>query len=407
MTTVRRLSADAARRTALAAQGFARPRPAGRVTRQHLRRVFDDIGLIQIDSVNVLVRAQELPLFSRLGPHPRSLIPDAVASGELFEYWSHAASLLPAKNHHHHRWRMELNAVDGGWARFVTTRAELLDKLLAQVRDRGPLAISEFEGRVRNSGGAWWDWDEVKSGIEALFAIGKVAATRRARDFARLYDLPERVLPTDVIAKQAPTEPEARKALLLQAARSLGVATVPELAFYHFQKVPVVKPLVAELVASGELIPVAVDGWDRPAVLHPAARTPRAITGRALVSPFDSLVFERDRTAQLFGFDYKIEIYVPGPKRVYGYYVLPFLLDGQLVGRVDLKSDRAAGVLRVQAAWVEADLDNPLDRPFVAEPLVAELGDMARWLGLPTVGVTDRGNLAAELRRAGIEPLSP
>lgn len=403
------MSADAARRTALAAQGFARPRPTGRITRQHLRRVFDDIGQIQIDSVNVLVRSQELPLFSRLGPHPRSLIPDAVAAGELYEYWAHAASLLPTQHYPLYRRRME-NARNGqGWfAGFTARKRDMVDSVLEQVRERGPLAVGDLHGRVRNKGGTWWDWDDGKVALEALFDAGHVGATRRTKDFARLYDLSERLIPADALAAPAVELEDARKGLLLLAARSLGVGTLTDLAEYHFQKMPVAKPLVAELVEAGQLIPVEVDGWAKPGFLHPDARTPRAITGRALVSPFDSLVRNRDRTERIFDFLYRIEIYTPAPKRVYGYYVLPFLLDGHLVGRVDLKADRAPGVLRVQAAHVEPDLDNALDRPVIAEALALELHDMARWLGLGAVGVTDRGSLAADLASsAGVERLNP
>jgi uncharacterized protein YcaQ len=402
------MSADAARRTALAAQGFGRPRPNGRVTRQHLRRVFDDVGQIQIDSVNVLVRSQELPLFARLGPHPRSLIPDAVAAGELFEYWAHAASLLPTRHYPLYRWRMERARNGEGWFESFTARKRhLVDSVLEQVRERGPLAVGDLHGRVRNKGGTWWDWDDGKIALEALFDAGHVGATRRSSDFARMYDLSERLIPTDVLAVPPVDVALARKELVVLAARSLGVATVADLADYHYQRVAVVKTMVDELVSDGRLVPIEVDGWAKPAFLHPEARTPRAITGRALLSPFDTLVRNRDRTERIFDFNYRIEIYTPAPKRIYGYYVLPFLLDGQLVGRVDLKADRQAGVLRVQAAHVEPDLDNTLDRPGIAEALALELHDMAGWLGLGTVGVTDRGSLAADLASlAGVERLA-
>ena len=353
-----RLSRDAARRVALAAQGFTRRRPTGRITRQHLRRVFDDIGLIQVDSVNVLARSQELPLFARLGPHPRTLIPAAVAGGELFEYWAHVASLLPTKHLPLFRWRMEA-MVDGRYARhFTQRRPGMLEKVLDQVRARGPLAIGDVEGRVRNPG-SWWNWDDAKLALEILFDQGVVSVTRRQGDFARLYDLIERIVPADVLAAPPIPEDEARRQLLLLAARSLGVATLAELCDYHRISATKGKPIVAELVAEGALVAVEVDGWNRPAFLHPDVATPRRVTGRALLSPFDSLIWYRDRTERLFDFNYRIEIYTPKPKRVFGYYVLPFLLDGQLVGRVDLKADRAAGVLRAQATWVEADLDNP------------------------------------------------
>ena len=395
-----RLSADAARRIALAAQGFARPRPTGRVTRQHLRRVLDDVGLIQIDSVNVLVRSQELPLFARLGPHPRTLIPDAVAAGDLFEYWAHVASLLPTKHLPLWRWRMEA-LKDGRYARhFTQRRGEMLRRVLDQVRDQGPLAVGDVDGRIRNPG-TWWNWDDAKLALEVLFDQGVVSVTRRRNDFARLYDLIERIVPAEVLAAPPVPEPEARRRLLLLAARSLGVGTVRDLCDYHRLSPQTCKPIIAELVADGTLRAAEVDGWSKPALLHPEAATPRRVTGRALLSPFDSLIWFRDRTERLFDFNYRIEIYTPKPKRLFGYYVLPFLLDGQLVGRVDLKADRSAGVLRAQATWVEDDLDNPLDRPAIAEQLAAELTEMARWLGLEGgIVAAAQGNLAKDLLAA-------
>jgi len=404
------LSVDAARRLALAAQGFATPRPTGRITRRHLHWVFDRIGLIQIDSVNVLVRTQELPLFSRLGPHPRTLIPDALDDGELFEYWCHAASLIPASRHHLSRFRMELAArrlaetQQGRW--FKIRESGLLDTVLQQVRERGPLAVGDLEGRVRNKG-SWWDWDDTKIAVEALFELGVVGATRRRNDFARLYDVIERILPADVLATPPTPEREARKESLLLAARSLGVATLTDLADYYRLNAITSKPIVAELVDDGALLPVTVEGWDKPAFIDPQATTPRAVTGRALLSPFDSLIWNRERTQRLFDFNYRLEIYVPEPKRVFGYYVLPFLLDGQLAARVDLKADRAAGVLRVQAAHVEADLDDPLERPRIAGELAVELKEMAHWLGLSGVGTTGRGNLAGDLVAAGVDAVDP
>jgi uncharacterized protein len=367
------------------------------VTRQHLRRVFDEIGLIQVDSVNVAVRSQELPLFARLGAHPRTLIPDAVAAGELFEYWAHVASILPTKHLPLFRWRMAA-MVDGRYARhFTQRRPGMLEKVLDQVRASGPIAVGDVEGRVRNPG-TWWSWDDAKLALEVLFDQGVVSVTRRQSDFARLYDLIERIVPVEILATPPPPEHEARRHLLMLAARSLGVATLRDLCDYYRLNATTQKPIVEELVADGSLVAAEVDGWNKPAFLHPDAQSPRRVTGRALLSPFDSLIWFRDRTERLFDFNYRIEIYTPKPKRIYGYYVLPFLLDGQLVGRVDLKADRSAGVLRAQATWVEDDLDNPLDRPVIAEHLAAELGEMAGWLGLDGgVVAVGRGNLAKDL----------
>jgi uncharacterized protein YcaQ len=398
----KRLSVDAARRIALAAQGFTRPRPTGRVTRQHLRRVFDDIGLIQIDSVNVLTRSQELPLFARLGPHPRTLIPDAVDDGDLFEYWAHAASLVPTKHRHLWRWRMD-RFKEGGHGKWFTSHRPQVDKVLQQIRTQGPIVVGEVHGRVRNKQGTWWDWDEAKIALETLFDHGVVGATRRRNDFARRYDIVERMLPAEILETPPTPEADARRQLLLMAARSLGVATLTDLADYYRLKVPVSKPVVADLVAEGKLIAVEVDGWRKAAFMHPEAAAPRSVSGRALLTPFDSLIWNRERTERLFAFDYRLEIYVPKPKRIYGYYVLPFLLDGQLAGRVDLKADRANGVLRVQAAHVEDDLDTPMDRPHIAEELFAELASMASWLDLDAVVAVDRGRLAKDLVVAGAE----
>ena len=384
---------------ALAAQGFTDPRPAGRVDRRHLRRVLGRIGLIQIDSVNVLVRSQELPLFARLGPHPRTMVAEATRTGDLFEYWGHMASHIPTEQYPLFRWRMD-SMHNTGW-RWVTELAErrngFVEDVFGRVRASGPVVVadlSEREGRK----GPWWDWDDAKIALEFLVLTGRLAVTRRTQDFARVYDVPERVLPASVLAVPAPAERDARKELLVRAARAQGVATVADLTDYHRQGITVCRPLVAELVEEGRLIPAQVEGWKQRAYLHPEARAPRRISGRALLSPFDSLVWNRDRTERLFGFRYRIEIYTPPPKRVYGYFVLPYLLDGRLVGRVDLKADRAAGALLVQAAHAEPGIDSG----DVAAQLAAELATMAGWLGLERVAITGRGDLAPALAGAGM-----
>lgn len=377
---------------ALGAQGFADPRPTGRVDRRHLRRVLDRMGLIQIDSVNVLVRSQELPLFARLGPHPRTLIDDATRAGELFEYWVHEASHVPTEHHHLHRWMMER---DHKWARYFSLkdrRPTFIDEVYARVAAEGPLASGDLAERVGKKG-TWWDWDDGKIALEHLFFSGRVTATRRSTDFARLYDLTERVIPAHVLDRPAPPEREARKELLVLAARHHGVATFDDLTDYHRQRNPPCRPLVDELVEEGRLVPVQVEGWTKPAYLHPDAKVPRRIERAALLSPFDPVVWHRDRTERLFGFHYRIEIYVPQPKRQYGYYVLPFLLGDRLVARVDLKSDRARGVLMVQGAFGE--LGVPVDE--VVHALATELTTMAGWLGLERVEVGSRGDLASPL----------
>ncbi len=395
------LTADQARRMAVAAQGFNELRPSGRVDRRHLRKVFERIGVIQIDSVNVLVRSQELPLFARLGPHPRNMLSDALEAGELFEYWAHMAAIVPTTHHPLYRWRMEQPHHWQSVARLGRDRPTFIEDVFERIRRDGPLTAADLEERVGPKG-PWWDWDDGKIALEELFLRGRVVARRRRSDFARLYDLPERLLPASVLKAPTPTEVEGRKALLDMAGRALGVATLEDLADYHRQGNQACRPLVAELVEAGRLQRAVVEGWNRPAFVHAEATVPRRIKCRALLSPFDSLVWKRDRTERLFDFHYRIEIYTPPPKRIYGYYVLPFLLDGQLVGRVDLKADRANGVLRVQGAF--AELGVPLAD--VGRELAEELHSMAGWLGLDVVAATDRGELAPELTRAGVATLA-
>jgi uncharacterized protein YcaQ len=391
------LSLAQARRLALAAQGFTDPRPRGRVDRRHLRRVFDRVGLIQIDSVNVLVRSQELPLFARLGPHPRDLLPKAAADGEVFEYWGHEASHIPVAQHHLFRWKMA-RAAEHAWrgvARMSRERPGYVEAVYEMVAERGPVVAGELSERTAPKG-AWWDWDHAKLALEWLFYTGRITARRRVNDFARLYDLPERMLPASALAVPTPVEADARKALLLIAARAQGVSTIRDLTQYHRQHLARCRPLVAELVEAGDLVPAVVEGWKEPAYVHPEATLPRRVRATALLSPFDSLIWERPRVERLFGFHYRIEIYTPAPKRRFGYYVLPFLLGDELVGRVDLKAERAISTLLVRGAYTEPGVD---EGP-VAEALAGELALMAEWLGLEQVVVEGRGELAPALKAA-------
>jgi uncharacterized protein YcaQ len=384
---------------ALAAQGFADPRPQGPVDGWALRRVLDRVGLLQIDSVNVLARAHYLPLFSRLGPYPVELLERAAwrAPRRLFEYWGHEASLLPVALQPLLRWRMDRAAHEawGGVRRIQRDRPELVARVLEEVRARGPVAASDVlaEERPRRTG-PWWDWSDVKRAFEWLFWSGQVTSARR-RGFERLYDLPERVLPAAVVATPTPVTEDAQRELVRIAARALGVAAERDLRDYFRLPVAEARARIAELVEEGALLPVTVAGDRAPAYLDPAARVPRRVDARALVGPFDSLVWERARAERLFGFRYRIEIYVPAPKRVHGYYVLPFLLGDRLVARVDLKAHRAAGVLRVQAAWAEEHAP-----PETAGELAEELEEMAGWLGLDGVRVERRGDLAPALAAA-------
>jgi uncharacterized protein YcaQ len=384
-----------AKRIALAAQGFADPRPTGRVDRRHLRRVLGRIGLIQIDSVNVLVRSQELPLFARLGPHPRTLIDDATRDGELFEYWVHEASLVPTDQHHLYRWRMRGSYPWPSFRRGIERLgAGYLEEIYQRVVEEGPLVAGDLNTRVGPKG-AWWDYDDGKTALAALFFQGRITARRRPHDFARVYDLPERMIPAEALARPALPEHEARKELLVLAGKYHGIGTVKDLADYHRLTPTACRRPLAELVEEGRLLPVTVREWDAPAYLHPEARLPRRIRARALLSPFDPVVWNRDRALRMFGFHYRIEIYTPAAKRQFGYYVLPFLLDDALVGRVDLKADRANGALLVQSAWAEPGVN---ERE-VAGELMDELRLMASWLELNRIEVSGRGDLGPSLRR--------
>jgi uncharacterized protein YcaQ len=388
------LSNAQARRIALAAQGFTDPRPSGRVDRRHLRRVVDRMGLIQIDSVNVLVRSQELPLFARLGAHPRTLIEDATVHGDLFEFWVHEACHVPIGLYPLQRWAMTDHPRWKSLRSWAAANHSLVEGVLDRVRSDGPIVASDLSMRERPKG-TWWDWDDGKLALEHLFRTGEVAARRRPNDFARLYDLAERMIPADVLAQPAPPAHEAKKELLALAAKHHGVATASDLTDYH--RLSHTRTLLAELVEAGRLVPVSVEGWSKPAYLHPGATVPRRVSARALLSPFDPVVWNRDRTERLFGFRYRIEIYVPAAKRRYGYYVLPFLLGDELVARVDLKADRSRATLLVQSAFAEPGVDEV----YVATELADELRAMARWLGLDAgIEVAARGDLAPALTRA-------
>jgi len=375
-----RLSAPEARRLALASQGFAEPRPDGEPGGWDLRRVLKRVGLLQIDSVNVLERAHYLPAFSRLGTYSHEALDrlSQRAPRRLFEYWGHEASLIPVEYQPLLRWRMERAAHDawGGMRKVASERPELVAEVLAQVRDRGPLAASELTAERPRRSGPWWDWSDSKRALEWLFWSGRVTAARRRR-FERLYDLPERVLPAKVLAAPTPAPDEAQRELLRIAARSLGVAAERDLRDYFRLSAAEAKPRLAELVEAGDLVEVEVEGWGRTrGYLWPGARIPRRVEATALLGPFDSLIWERSRVERIFGFAFRLEIYVPAPKRRHGYYVLPFLLGDRLVARVDLKADRAAGVLRLNALHLE-----PGAPAETTEALEAELRRLAGWLG--------------------------
>ena len=394
MTDVPTLSRAQARRVALVAQGFRDPRhtvPTMRTFNRTLART----AVLQIDSVNVLQRAHYMPLFSRMGPYDTGLLRRAAERKprRIVEYWAHVAAFMPVELWPHMRHRMRSYRERGhDWAA-IRHRPELVDSVLAEVRERGASTPRDLDDGLPRKKDHWgWNWSDTKKVMEYLFAAGELAVAGRNQHFERLYDLPERVIPPEHLNAPEPTLEEASRELVRRAALAHGVGTEACLRDYFRMHTDLVKPAVRSLVEAGELLPVRIEGWGRPAYLHRDAALPRKVHARALLSPFDPVVWERSRTEHLFGFHYRIEIYVPEPKRVHGYYVLPFLLGDRLVGRVDLKADRRSGALLVLASYAE-----PGAPENTAAELAAELGELAGWLGLDAVAVHPRGDLAAEL----------
>jgi uncharacterized protein YcaQ len=400
----RKLSLAAARRIALAAQGFGQPRPARPPSVNRIAGLVQQLGVLQLDSVNVFLRAHYMPVFSRLGPYDRARLDRIAGHGEgavdrrLIEYWAHEASLIPLELHPLLRWRMADVDTEawGSISRVAREHPEVVAETLALVAEQGPIRARDT-GAVRGPPrpGHMWNWHQGKVALEHLFFTGQVAAARRI-NFERRYDTAERVIPAEIRERPTPTRADAQRELVRVAARALGVATEPDLGDYFRLPRRDSKARVAELADAGELIPVTVEGWNAPGYLWPDARRPRKIDARALLSPFDSLIWFRQRTERLFGFRYRIEIYTPAAKRIHGYYVLPFLLGERLVARVDLKSDRARGALLVQGAFAEPGVDTDQ----VAGALADELRLVAGWLGLDDVVVARRGDLATALRAA-------
>ncbi|MCC2593204.1 winged helix DNA-binding domain-containing protein [Tessaracoccus sp. OS52] len=387
------ITAAQARRIALAAQGFADPRPAsGRVTMRHLQRVIDQVQVIQIDSVNVVARSQYLPFFSRLGPYDTALLdrardgagPRAKGGRRLVEVWAHVASLVPPETWPYLEYRRE-RAVHETWGRRVLVEHPgVLETVREVVTRQGPITAREVDAviehgveRTRENWG--WNWSLVKECLEYLFWAGEIVSAGRNTQFERRYADPAFVLSRELLEHKPDPETSAVE-LMRRSVRAHGIGTVADLRDYFRMPVAMAGPALAELVRLGEVEQVTVEGWDKPAFLDVAARRPRAVKARALLSPFDSLVWERARTERLFKFRYRIEIYVPEPKRVFGYYVLPFLWGDRLVGRVDLKADRAAGALLVRRVHLEPDAT-----PGSREALAAELRELADWLQLGRV----------------------
>lgn len=366
-----------------------------------VQAIITRLGQFQIDSINVVRRAHYLPLYSRLGPYDIGLLDRAShrAPRRMYEYWGHAASLIDVRLQPQLRFRMQAGFRDvwHGVERAAKENPKLVDWARDQIADRGPITAREIEYAEDRSKTHWgWNWSTVKTVLEWLFYCGEVTSARRNGQFERVYDLPERVLPKDVVAAETPTPEDSVRELTRHAARALGVASESCLRDYFRTNAVMTRRAIADLVEAGELIPVRIEGWDKQHYLWHDARVPRQVEARALLSPFDSMIFERARLERLFDFFYRIEIYVPEPKRVHGYYVYPFLLGDRFVARVDLKADRAAGLLRVNSAWLEHDQDSGE----VAAELAAELRTLAGWLGLAGISVARKGDLAPAVDRA-------
>ena len=390
------LSTAQARRIALAAQGFADRRHAVPSMRT-FQRTLERTGVLQVDSVNVLKRAHFMPLYSRMGAYDVGLLDRAQGTARqprrMVEYWAHVQAFMPVELWPVMAHRMaEYRANRGKW-QVVEENPELEASLLAEVRERGASTARDLDDGLPRSKDNWgWNWSNTRRVLDFLYLVGDLAISGRNSQFEVLYDLPERVLPPEVLARPTPSLEDANAELVRRAAVSHGVATARCLRDYYRMHTRHVQPAITRLVEEGELVPVAIEGWKRPAYLHRDARLPRRVHARALLSPFDPVVWERERAERLFDFRYRIEIYVPAPQRVHGYYVLPFLLGDRIVARVDLKADRPGGRLVVKAAYAERDA--PAE---TAGELSAELRELAGWLDLGGITVEQRGDLAPEL----------
>lgn len=393
---VESLSPAQARRVALAAQGFGRPR--GPVGTRQLNLALQRLAVLQLDSVNVFERSHYLPLFARLGAYDKAALDTLTFTkrSPYIEYWAHQASLVPLTDWPLWGWRRQFYRDRGSDPKSWSYAKEpMLDFLRAELAEKGPLTAGQVEHQENKRNGPWWGWSDVKIGLEALFMRGEVVASGR-RNFERFYDLAERRIPGHLLGQEVP-EADAVRQLVAGSARALGIGTVRDIADYFRLGQASAKTAILELVDSGELLPVTVKGWNRAAYLHRDARIPRRVETAALLSPFDPVVWERERTLRMFGFHYRIEIYTPAPKRKFGYYTLPLLIDEAIVGRIDLKTDRQAGVLRVQSAWREDGASVDLDR-------VAQLlRETAAWQGMERIEVAGWGDLSSALKRA-IDP---
>jgi uncharacterized protein YcaQ len=396
------VSAASARRIALAAQGFGIPRPTAVGTRQ-LTGLMQRLGTLQIDSVNVFERSHYLPVVARLGPYDKALLDRLTLrpQARYLEYWAHVATFVPRDDWPLWRWRMaRMRAkytTPGSW---VAEHPQMMRFVLDELRVNGPMAASEIEHDENVRRGPWWGLSDIKEALEFLFVFGDVVTAGR-KGFERVYALPEQVLPSALLDAEVAAD-DAQRELVRRAVRAHGIGTAKDIADYYRLYVATATRFLNELADAGEVRRVNVEGWKAPGFLASDARIPRRIETAALLSPFDPVVWERDRTERMFGFRYRIEIYTPAPKRIYGYYTMPALVDEQIVGRIDLKSDRQAGVLRVQSAWREPDAPRGVE-----ERLVPVLRELAEWQGLDDILVVDRGDLAHDLAAAlGTSPTS-
>lgn len=395
------LSISEARRVVIKAQGLHRPPTVSKnsITARKISAAVRQLGIVQIDSVNVVARAHFLTLYSRLGVYDPEVLHCAAYDGsrrQLFEYWGHEASLLPVETYPLWQWRMDDaragSGIYSGLVRFRNENRKFIDAVLIEIEKRGPLSAGELTDGG-SSRGSWWGWSEGKRAIEWLFWAGLVSTHTRRNTFERVYDLTERVLPGSIAQSSTPSRADAQRELLRRALAASGIATEKDLRDYLRFPVADTRARLAELVESGDALPIRVEGWSG-AYMAPNTRVPRQVVSRALLCPFDPLIWTRDRTERIFGMRFRLEIYVPAAKRVHGYYVLPFLMDEALVARVDLKADRQEGMLRVKAAHLEEDAPGN-----TAIELAKELRGLADWLGLSDIAVERRGGLANELRR--------
>ena len=395
------LSLAEARRIAIAAQSADQSAARETATRADVHRLVGKLGVLQVDSVNVLTRAHTLPIYARLGIYDRADL-DYLAYGgkkrRLFEYWGHAASLMPVGLHPLFRWRMEDaragKNIYSGLARFAEARMPLIRNVLREIEQRGPSSVGDFSSHENRKGG-WWGWSDAKSALEWLFWTGQLTTATRRATFERIYDVPERVLPADIFDAPMPSPTDAKRALIEQAARALGIGTETCLQDYFRLGSADAKLAIRDLVETGTLRRVDVEGWEAPVYLHADARRPKTVAARALLCPFDPLVWHRDRAKVLFGAHIRVQLYTPKHKRTHGYYVMPFLFGDRVVGRVDLKAERDTETLQVLSAYCEPGIAADL---FVA-PLADEIRLMARWLGLPRLQASRTGDAAAALLR--------